>query len=301
MTINHSMKSLSSTAALLVFASAAAAHPPEASGDHHHDSARAWHDVRQGVEYQASLLAVRVDSVTLQLDGGVVVNVPMIDLGDDDRAQAELTLAAVRAMNEAASAPPSATPSSPKAQTDAAPWQAGPFAPFAPFVRTRSDAQWLYVESDGLPHAPVDFTMMVGIRAWQQQVPIPQAYTGANAWQIPLRPTMAESPVSGKTGLRRGAIALAANGIPIFNAYNNRGEDAYVIGELDDFGGHCGRADDYHYHAAPLALQKAVGAKNPIAFGLDGFAIYGLFDPKAKAGTDDACPLGATSALLSMS
>jgi hypothetical protein len=153
------------------------------------------------------------------------------------------------------------------------------------------------VESDGLPHAPVDFTMMVGIRAWQQQLPIPQAYTGDNAWQIPLRPAFAEIPISGKNGLRRGAIALAANGIPIFNAYNNRGEDSFAIGELDDFGGHCGRADDYHYHAAPLALQKAVGAKNPIAFALDGFAIYGLFDPKAKAGADSACPLGATTAL----
>jgi phosphatidylethanolamine-binding protein (PEBP) family uncharacterized protein len=148
-----------------------------------------------------------------------------------------------------------------------------------------------------MPHAPLEFTMMVGIRAWQQQVPMPQAYTADNAWKIPLKPTLAERPISGKTSLRRGAIALAANGIPIFNALNNRGEDSFAIGELDEFGGHCGRADDYHYHAAPLALQALVGPSNPIAFALDGFAIYGLYNPKAKPGAVGACPLGAIGAL----
>jgi len=285
------------SAALVAFSTAATAHPPEASGAHHDVATRAWHDARQGVEYQGSLMAVRADGVTLQLDDGAVVSIPMVDLDPDDRTQAESKLTAVRSLNESVFAPPAATATAPKLPNSATPWQAASFAPFAPFVRTHADAQWLYVESDGLPHAPVDFTMMVGIRAWQQQLPIPQAYTGDNAWQIPLRPAFAEIPISGKNGLRRGAIALAANGIPIFNAYNNRGEDSFAIGELDDFGGHCGRADDYHYHAAPLALQKAVGAKNPIAFALDGFAIYGLFDPKAKAGADSACPLGATTAL----
>ncbi|MCX5639429.1 MAG: YHYH protein, partial [Planctomycetota bacterium] len=194
-----------------------------------------------------------------------------------------------------AAVPPAVPPAVPAAAS--APWQVAPFVPFAPAVRTRTDSQWLYVESDGMPHAPLEFTMMVGIRAWQQQVPIPQAYTGDNAWKIPLKPTLAEHPVSGKTSLRRGAIALAANGIPIFNALNNRGEDSFAIGELDEFGGHCGRADDYHYHAAPLALQTLVGPSNPIAFALDGFAIYGLYNPKAKPGAVGACPLGATGAL----
>ena len=139
--------------------------------------------------------------------------------------------------------------------------------------------------------------MMVGITAWQQQVPLPQNYNGANSWQIPLKSTLADKPISGRTQLRRGAIALAANGIPIFNALNNRGVDSFSIGELDEFGGHCGRGDDYHYHAAPLAIQKVVGPKNPIAFALDGFAIYGLYDPKAKAGALESCPLGSTDAL----
>ena len=293
---DHKKIGFFATLALVAFAAPISAHPPGSDDDHHHDAVtQTWHDLRKGVQYEASLMTVRADSVTIELDDGALVSIPMADLSQDDRAQAESKLVVVRAMNEYSFAPP--TPAVTKAPTDVGPWQASSFVPFAPFVRTHSDTQWLYVESDGLPHAPVDFTMMVGIRAWQQQVPIPQAYTGANAWQIPLQPTLAENPVSGKTGLRRGAIALAANGIPIFNAYNNRGEDSFAIGELDEFGGHCGRADDYHYHAAPLALQKVVGVKNPIAFALDGFAIYGLFDAKAKPGADNACPLGATAPL----
>ena len=94
--------------------------------------------------------------------------------------------------------------------------------------------------------------MMVGIKSWQQQVPLPQPYNGNNAWQIPLHPVVAENPISAKTNLFRGAIALAVNGIPIFNPQNNRGEVSQEIGELDEWGGHCGRADDYHYHAAPV-------------------------------------------------
>ena len=148
-------------------------------------------------------------------------------------------------------------------------------ASFAPEVKTRSDAQFLYVESDGMP----GHNMMVGIMAWQQQVPLPQPYTGNNAWRIPLNPVPSKNPVSIKGRFLRGAIALAVNGIPIFNPQNNRGEVSQEIGELDQWGGHCGRADDYHYHAAPLHLQSVLGKSLPIAFALDGYPIYGLTEP----------------------
>lgn len=158
------------------------------------------------------------------------------------------------------------------------------FAAFAPQVKTRRDAQYLYVESEGLPAHP----MMIGITAWQQQVPLPQAYTGNNAWQIPLNPEPSTAPVSIRGRFLRGAIAVAANGIPIFNPQNNRGEISQEIGELDEWGGHCGRADDYHYHAAPLHLAKVLGKGSPIAVALDGYAIYGLTEPdgSAPAGLD---------------
>jgi len=156
------------------------------------------------------------------------------------------------------------------------------FEPFKNKLQLRSTNEFLYVGSDGFPDHP----MMVGIKAWQQQVPVPQPYTKSNSWRIPLKPKLAEKPISAKKALYSGAIALAVNGVPIFNALNNRGVDAYLAGELDDYGGHCGRGDDYHYHAAPVHLEKVVGKGNPIAYALDGFPLYGYTDRNGKEPKD---------------
>jgi hypothetical protein len=175
------------------------------------------------------------------------------------------------------------SPTSPTAPTvtppSTAPDLASYFTAFPGHVRTRQDSQNLYVESDGM----ADHVMMVRIRSWQQQVPLPQPYTGSNAWTIPLNPRLSDAPVSARTNLFRGAIALAVNGVPIFNALNNRGDDAFLAGELDDFGGHGGRADDYHYHTAPLFLESTVGATRPIGVALDGFLLYGSAEPDGSA------------------
>lgn len=161
------------------------------------------------------------------------------------------------------------------AAPSAAPSQAASFALFSPIVKTRWDDKFLFIESNGLPA----HNMMVGITAWQQQLPLPQNYSGTNAWQLPLVPVPAKEPIPIRDHFLRGAIAIAANGIPIFNPQNNRGEISLDIGELDQWGGHCGRADDYHYHVAPLHLQKITGLKLPIAYALDGYPIYGLTEP----------------------
>jgi phosphatidylethanolamine-binding protein (PEBP) family uncharacterized protein len=160
------------------------------------------------------------------------------------------------------------------ANAAAAPQTAKAFQPFTK-LDLRADGEFLYVGSNGLP----DHTMMVGITAWQQQVPLPQPYFEDNAWRIPLKPVPAKEPAMIKGRFLRGAIALAVNGIPIFNPQNNRGEVSYEIGELDQWGGHCGRADDYHYHIAPLHLQAQVGKGMPVAYALDGYPIYGLTEP----------------------
>ena len=97
-----------------------------------------------------------------------------------------------------------------------------------------------------------------------------------------ITPVISNAPMSAKDHFLRGAIAIAVNGIPIFNALNNRGDDALLAGELDNWGGHCGRADDYHYHIAPTHLQSVVGTKVPIAYALDGFPIYGEKEPDVK-------------------
>ena len=152
-------------------------------------------------------------------------------------------------------------------------------APFIPQVHTYYDSNYFYIESKGIP---TTHPMMAGISSngWQQQVPIPQCYIGNNAWPIPLNPKIATSPIPvDSVHFTRGAIAIAVNGVPIFNVHTNTGVDSYIDGQLDSYGGHCGRADDYHYHIAPLHLYAYTANTQPIAFGLDGYAVYGSVEP----------------------
>ncbi|MSP09833.1 MAG: YHYH protein [Flavobacteriaceae bacterium] len=154
------------------------------------------------------------------------------------------------------------------------------FSYYKPAISTRNDSKYYYVESLGLP----DHETMLGITGWQQQVPIPQCYVGSNAWSIPLNPVVAATPVPvNQNHFLRGAVALAVNGIAIFNPYTNTGVDAFLDGQLDQYGGHCGRADDYHYHIAPNILYNKVPLTSPVAFALDGFAIYGSKEPDGSA------------------
>jgi hypothetical protein len=153
------------------------------------------------------------------------------------------------------------------------------FVPFKPNVSTYWNNGYFYVESLGIP---TTHQMMVGIsnHGWQQQVPIPQCYIGNNAWPIPMNPIMAANPIPvDNVHFTRGAIAIAVNGVPIFNYHTNTGVDSYVDGQLDNFGGHCGMADDYHYHIAPLHLYQYSSANLPIAYGLDGFPVFGSSEP----------------------
>src|SRR5204863_5009994 len=63
-------------------------------------------------------------------------------------------------------------------------------------------------------------------------------------------------------------------------------------------GGHCGRADDYHYHTAPFHLQSVLGQGLPIAYALDGYPIYGLTEPDgSEPGKLDAFNGHETAAL----
>ena len=130
--------------------------------------------------------------------------------------------------------------------------------------------------------------MMVGIsnHGWQQQVPVPQCYIGTNHWSIPLNPVIATTPVPvSSSHFLKGAIAIAANGVAIFNYHTNTGVDSYLDGQLDIYGGHCGRADDYHYHTAPMHLYTLgqTTTNLPCAFALDGFAVYGSVEPDGSA------------------
>lgn len=131
------------------------------------------------------------------------------------------------------------------------------------------DDQFIYIESDGMPEHP----MMVGITAWNQQVPIPHDYRGENAFRIPRTPRPGSEP----TPLPYiGPVAIAANGVPIFNPIKQDGHsDTFTHGELDEFGGHAGRGDDYHYHILPDHLERIVGVGRPVAWSMDGYPIIG--------------------------
>ena len=136
--------------------------------------------------------------------------------------------------------------------------------------------------------------MMNGITATNQQVPIPQNFTGTNAWKIPLVPTVAST----KSAAVDGPIGVAVNGVPIFNpckqgGCNNTpgGNDTKVLGELDLCNGHAGRADDYHYHAAPVCMMSdqptAYWDSHPLGWALDGYAIFGYRNPDGTTATRD--------------
>lgn len=217
--------------------------------------------------------------VQIRREDDSLVTIPLSQLSQDEQQSIQLRLAQIRA---AVGEPILLAQAGQRGQLPkdrAVPVIANHFDSFVKLkaIHTRWDDRFFYVESHGIPAHP----MMVGITAWQQQVPIPQKYVGDNAWRIPLHPVPAKEPATAKYRFLRGAIAIAVNGIPIFNPLNNRGDDAYLFGELDEFGGHCGRADDYHYHIAPVHLQETVGKDQPIAYALDGYPIYGYQDEKS--------------------
>lgn len=262
-------------------------------GDHGHGNtaSRIWTIVDSNQHLHGSFMAARDGRVQIRRDDGKVVSIPITTLSSRDRQWVDAKLNAIASINLANNHEPTSQDDRQPETTQQIVWvkthltaPAGPariedtFEPFAKLkaLEYRRDADFFYVESRGMP----DHRMMVGITAWQQQVPLPQAYVGDNAWRIPLHPVVAKQPLSAKNHFFRGAIALAANGIPIFNPIKNDGRtDTFLAGELDEFGGHCGRADDYHYHTAPLHLQEVVGPDRPIAYALDGYPIYGLTEP----------------------
>jgi phosphatidylethanolamine-binding protein (PEBP) family uncharacterized protein len=245
-------------------------------------SVRVWTFHDTGSHIHASYVASSDGTVQVRRADGKVVSLKIAKLIASDQHWIEQKVMEVRQFNE-----DTRTIMLPRlvATTVAKkPAIADSFEPFAKLnaLKYRQDARFFYVESDSMP----DHQMMVGITAWQQQVPLPQPYFGGNAWRIPLEPVVSKNPLSAKSHFFRGAIALAANGVPIFNPIKNDGRtDTLLAGELDVFGGHCGRADDYHYHIAPTHLQEIVGRENPVAYALDGYAIYGYTEPDGTAVT----------------
>jgi len=240
-------------------------------------SVRVWTFADTGAHIHGAYVASRDGKVQVRRTDGTVISLEIEKLTILDQKWIERKVAQVKEINENTK-PIHSEVKLVVANVPSKPAIAETFEPFAKLnaVKYRQDDDFFYVESNSMP----DHRMMVGITAWQQQVPIPQPYFGDNAWRIPLDPVVAKNPMSAKSHFFRGAIALAANGVPIFNPIKNDGRtDTLLAGELDEFGGHCGRGDDYHYHIAPTHLQGIVGKDKPIAYALDGYPIYGYTEP----------------------
>jgi hypothetical protein len=261
---------------LAMFAHHAAAHPGhEQKGAP--NASRAWTFADTGAHLHGTFVSAKDGKAQIRRGDGNLVSLSIEKLTSEDKLWLAGREAEIRKLNEQTRTDklvvfaPDITPARP------APEMAKAFDAFAKLkaITYSWDDRYFYVESNGMPDHP----MMVGITAWQQQVPLPQKYVGNNAWQIPLYPVPARQPATAKNHFLRGAIALAVNGIPIFNPLNNRGDDSLLFGELDEYGGHCGRADDYHYHIAPVHLEKQVGQRQIIAYALDGYPIYGYDEP----------------------
>ncbi len=262
--------------AFLVVGTATPAHD---GPDHGPDdpSVRVWTFAGTGAHVHGAYVASQDGKAQVRRTDGTIVSLEIEKLTILDQRWIVRKAAQVKELNESAT-PTNGIMKLVAANVPGKPAIADTFEPFAKLkaVTYRQDDKFFYVESNSMP----DHKMMVGITAWQQQVPLPQPYFGDNAWRIPLEPVVAKKPMSAKSHFFRGAIALAANGVPIFNPIKNDGRtDTLLAGELDEFGGHCGRGDDYHYHIAPTYLQKIIGNDKPIAYALDGYPIYGYTEP----------------------
>ena len=128
--------------------------------------------------------------------------------------------------------------------------------------------------------------MMDGIVGSNEQVPVPaKDYVSP----LPLQPAVGTEPQT-----RDAALGVAVNGVPIYD-YTAGGEmsiddlshhqtqhDTVITEQLDICGGHAGRGDDYHYHAAPVCMMAQManaGFDAIIGWGFDGFPIYGNRNP----------------------
>ncbi|MEH6345704.1 MAG: YHYH protein [Bermanella sp.] len=165
-------------------------------------------------------------------------------------------------------------------------------AGFNDSVVVMCDDNYAYITSDTYP----DHDLMNGITGTNEQIPVPAV---DYASPIKLNPALSNVLTS-----IDAAVGVAVNGVPIYD-YSAAGDldiynydenlDTLVLGQLDSCGGHAGRGDDYHYHAAPTCMQDAINDLNDttiLGWGYDGYPLYGNNNPDGSAineGALDVC------------
>ena len=100
----------------------------------------------------------------------------------------------------------------------------------------------------------------------------PTAYTKTYTFTTPT--TLSDSAVQ---CLLQGAIAIAENGVLIYNPTTSSGGNAYTDEEMDCNGGHPDPNGNYHYHSLPdngVVYDSSNPASQFIGVAFDGLPIY---------------------------
>ncbi len=150
-------------------------------------------------------------------------------------------------------------------------------------VAVSCDDTYAYITSDTYP----DHDKMNGITGTNEQIPVPAVNNAA-----PIR--LSPSGITGTTTID-ASLGVAINGVPIYD-YSSQGDldvfnydpniDTFLLGQLDNCGGHAGRGDDYHYHARPTCMIDVMSNYSDsavIGWAYDGYPIYDLNNPDGTA------------------
>jgi len=159
-------------------------------------------------------------------------------------------------------------------------------------VSVTCDNTYAYINSDTYP----DHDKMNGITGTNEQIPVPALNYAS---PIRLNPTGTSNAIT-----IDASLGVAINGVPIYD-YSSQGDldvfnydpniDTFLLGQLDNCGGHAGRGDDYHYHARPTCMIDAMLNYSDaaiIGWAYDGYPIYDTNNPDGttiSAGSLDVC------------
>lgn len=141
------------------------------------------------------------------------------------------------------------------------------------------DGNFIVIETKGVPDHNSPYFAQTDSRY--------EAYNGTNpnfrlnpnriqeqslTFRIPANPQAATN----KRPTALGPIGVAINGVAIYNQYAGPNQPlTNEINSFDQYLGHPGGTDQYHYHIEPLFLTNKYGKESLIGFLLDGFPVYG--------------------------
>lgn len=142
------------------------------------------------------------------------------------------------------------------------------------------------ISGDGLPRTSGVFPIASDDPAYEYDRNPNEISSYTLKVKLPANPKRASSPTC--VG---GTIGVAANGIPIFSAFDAGGRDAPAHEVQDRCTGHPQMRGQYHYHSLSRCWKDTGpkgGPSSLFGYALDGFGIYGPRDEHGKRlGTAD--------------